>query len=199
VPLTSGLTGTAQADITKDVVGGASTDAYLSGCPASKAPASTPPSSTSAAPPSSTSNSPTSPHPASTGVVPSVSPTGSSGVNGSGTPAASSHISGHPTAFGGLSTGPRPTNGGGSGTGGAGGPQYLQNLTLASSSSRILLPLALLLGLLAIVFGAFVAYSPAFRAQLIGLARETRRRVGSGMGKVGARLSSWAGRGPMTR
>ena len=62
-------------------------------------------------------------------------------------------------------------------------PGISRTLTLSSSSSRVFLPLVLLLGLLAIVMGLFMAYSPSVRAQFIGFAGVRKRRVGSGLGR----------------
>ena len=184
VPLTPGLTQTAESDITKDVVGGASADADQSGCPTQA------PASTSTSSPAGTSSTPSSP--ASGRVVPSVSGNGGSGNGGRYEPnpssGSSSHASGH-VAFPGLTGAGAPGSGGSGARGAQGG--YLQSLTLASSSSRVFLPLALLLGLLAIVMGAFMAYSPSVRTQFIGFARGSKRQISTGLSKLGTRLSSW--------
>ncbi len=189
VPLTTGLTETAESEITKDVLGGASADADQSGCPMTASTAASPPApsgTVSKSPTPSTASSPTS------GVVPTVSGNGGSGSGSRSEPNPSSGSSPQGSsgnAFSGLSNGGAPgspRSGAGAAAGG-----YLQSLTVASSSSRVFLPLALLLGLLAIVMGAFMAYSPSLRAQVIGLARGSRRRISSGLGKVSTRLSSW--------
>ena len=192
VPLTPSLTQTAEADITQDVVGGASADADQSGCPSSLSSSSSSSSSSSAS--SSSSGSPsTSGNSASGGSVPTVSGAGSS-VNGSRyvpNPSSSpAKGSGH-SEFPGLATPGTPGSAGSSPQGG-GAAGYLQNLTLSSSSSRVFLPLVLLLGLLAIVMGLFMAYSPSVRAQFIGLARGSKRRVGSGLGRFRRSVSAWA-------
>jgi hypothetical protein len=191
VPLTSGLTQAAESDISHDVVGGASADADQSGCPG--APSSS--SSTSSAPsPAAAGSSPTGGS-AVGGTRPTVSGGGGS-VAGShfvpGPNGASSQASGK-VGFPGLTGAGHPGSGGGGG-GGGGVNGYLESLTLSSSSSRVFLPLVLLLGLLALVVGLFMAYSPSVRAQLIGLARGSKRRVGSGVRKTGKSLSSWASR-----
>ena len=96
--------------------------------------------------------------------------------------------SGH-VAFPGL-TGAGTPGSGGSGAGGAAGRISAEPDAGVELESGILAP-RVLLGLLAIVMGAFMAYSPSVRTQFIGLARGSRRQISSGLGKLGTRLSSW--------
>ena len=189
VPLTTGLTETAESEITKDVLGGASADADQSGCPMTASTAASPPApsgTVSKSPTPSTASSPTS------GVVPTVSGNGGSGSGSRSEPNPSSGSSPQGSsgnAFSGLSNGGAPgspRSGAGAAAGG-----YLQSLTVASSSSRVFLPLALLLGLLAIVMGVFdgLFAIPSGASHRSGQGIETPDQLG--LGKVSTRLSSW--------
>jgi hypothetical protein len=64
---------------------------------------------------------------------------------------------------------------------GVGGGIHLLMFTLNPSASRVLLPLTLLLGLLAVLVGAFLAFSPALRDRTIVVAGSTKNLFGRGV------------------
>lgn len=172
VPLTPGLSQTAHADIAKDIVGGASADALQSGCPN--------PAQASGAPPNSITPTP-GPSSTGSGSVPTVSHSGSSAGGSRTIPTprlGSTPQPGGSVAFSGLNGTHAPTSGSTSTPGAQTSEGHYENLlTLTSSSSRVLLPLALLLGLLALMLGTVFAISPGLRIH----ARRHGGRVGRGV------------------
>jgi hypothetical protein len=192
VPLPSALASAAQTDIASDIVGGGS--APLSSCPPSSGATTTTTTTTttptvSSSPAagapgasSSSGSAGTNSGSASTGsgnVAPTVhSSQGSSAQHSASAPPSSTAQSGGQAAYSGLnSNAGAPQSGSGNGGHAKGGGIHLAFLSLSPSSSRIFLPLVLLVGLLALILGGFMLVSPTFREQLIGVGRTIRQRV----------------------
>jgi hypothetical protein len=175
VPLPSSLVSRAQANIAADLVGGGPSN--VTGCPKSSTPGpATGPSST--------------PSPTHAAVV-----TGGidSGHEATGSKAAPVAVPGPQTLHFG-STGLNGKAGTGGSNNGAGGSPRVGLFSLASSSSRLLLPLTLLLGLLALLLGVFMLVLPGFRAQVLAFSLNSGKWVKgvsrrTGRGVRGAR--SW--------
>jgi hypothetical protein len=163
VPLTTSLAQQAQSAISTDVVGGAAT--VPSSCPAAAGSGSTgsSPVTTTTTPPASTTGGGAA-APAATSV--------SQKVSIAPVPAPQ----GGTTAFSGLS-GSHPAIATPTTQAKKRGGMRLAFLTLSPSSSRVLLPLALLLGLLALVVGVFMALSSALRQQVLEMSRSFRRKL----------------------
>lgn len=195
VPLPSALYTQAKTDVTQDVVGGATTSgsdstvtttAPLSACPiltnttspktsttsttkTPSNPTATPSQSSTTARTSSSTPPPTGP--LSRGTAPATS------IRSTTLPSTTSNS---PAA--GASTSRVPTSGTPSSKGRVGSrtsslPVLL--LSLASSGSRVLLPLAALLALIALMFGGLLVFSPPFRRFLSLALREAGKRIWS--------------------
>jgi hypothetical protein len=184
VPLPASLYKQAQSDISTDVIGGA---AAVPGSCATAA------GSSSSSGGSSSSGSSTT----STGSVPPIHPT----------PAPASLTNGHTgavplqTTAAGKAAGQVGFSGLGAKTStpsGSGHPNpsgvHLVMLKLAASSSRILLPLALLLGLLALIVGGMAVASRNLREQLLGMAHTARGGLTKLRGRSG-KLRGWVAGG----
>jgi hypothetical protein len=192
VPLPSSLATQATADISKDVVGGGS--APLSSCPGSPGSGSGGGGDSSGGSGTSTSGGSSTGASGSSGTTSPSQTTGSVNTGGSISPIVSkgggggghstsvsrpqsTGASGN-TAYSGLNSNSAALGAGKGGTGSDGGAEvHFAVFSLSSSSARILLPLILLLGLLALILGGFLLLSPTFRESLIVLGSSLRQRL----------------------
>jgi hypothetical protein len=191
VPLPSSLATRAAADISKDVVGGGS--APLSSCPGSPGAGTTTGGGSGGG--SGASAAAAGGAPVSTSSTGSGSPTQSGGTGSAShnsPPVVTSGANGHSTsvsrpqstgssagkaAYSGLNSNAQ-AQGAGKGSGGSGGGGlHFATFSLSSSSARILLPLALLLGLLALILGGALLVSPTLRESVLLAGRSLRQRV----------------------
>jgi hypothetical protein len=184
-PLTSGLTTQAQSDIAADIVGGASSNS--TGCAPGSGSGSTSSGGSSSGGSSSGGPGPTSSTSSGTSTSPSPVSSGSSttakhGAAGGIPQSTTVYIRGKAVQFNGLNGPARgsaaPVTVASNGGGGKSSPLFF--IPLSSSASRIFLPLALLLGVLALVLGSFLLYSPSLRAQTLALGRAAQRRAAKG-------------------
>jgi hypothetical protein len=190
VPLPSALATRAAADISKDVVGGGS--ALLSSCPGSPGTGTTTGGGSSGSSGGSAAAAGAAPVSTSTGAGSTSQSGGTGSTSGNTPPVVTSGANGHSTSVSRpQSTGSSPgkaaysglnsnslAQGGGKGSGGSGGGElHFATFSLSTSSARILLPLALLLGLLAFTLGGALLVSPTLRESVLPLGRSLRQRV----------------------
>ena len=204
VPLPSALASQATADIRKDIVGGGS--APLTSCPGAPGTGSSGGGSTgttgagaAAAGPPSTSSSGTgntSHSGAAGGSAGTRSPVVTSDANGRSTSVSRPQSTGSSpgsAAYSGLNSNSAGQSAGKGAGGSGGGELHFATFSLSSSSARILLPLVLLLGLLALIVGGFLLLSPTFRQSVILLGRSFRQRVrrSEARSKSGGGVGQW--------